>query len=377
MSQSTFVSRRAEALVRGARRALGELVGEARTAAGLSRREVAERMGYRNLDKGTARVASWEQGRDMVRGDRIRVLAQALSLDEELLREVSQQERYGQHLDARAGAERRAANAIALQAHEECFAENLTFLLSRAAAILDFPPWSCARVLGAGCSIALFGGEHFSLGVLLRSWRAGDLTLPCPCCAGSLRVYWVSGSPLSGAHQALGACGSTGKIHPARIPRRVGLTRFVEPARRRQRAAAPPSLVTVEEILAALGAPVPEVRILGHTRSRLATWSPRSRRITDAAGNIVAQLEPTSHAASALWLRRVGPGRTGGSLVVGALQPFSVGAWQGDVLQLTDSQGRRWTAHPGTLAGPDGRVVAWMDSPVPAAVCAWLIDQPS
>ena len=62
------------------RRDIAVMVRTAREALGLSRRQVAERMGYSNLDKGCARIAHWEKGAKPLRGDRPKVLGQALDL---------------------------------------------------------------------------------------------------------------------------------------------------------------------------------------------------------------------------------------------------------------------------------------------------------
>ena len=57
---------------------IGHWVHRGRVQLSLSRRELAQQMGYRNLDKGCSRLADWEAGRDVPRGDRVEVLCRAL-----------------------------------------------------------------------------------------------------------------------------------------------------------------------------------------------------------------------------------------------------------------------------------------------------------
>ena len=67
------------------RKGLGAWLTNARQQAGLTRRQVVERMGSVSLPRGLSKLARLERGEEGVWGDRIPLLAGALSADEEKL----------------------------------------------------------------------------------------------------------------------------------------------------------------------------------------------------------------------------------------------------------------------------------------------------
>ena len=377
----TFVSRRAQQLQDEALRDLGEAVAEARRAAGLNRCQLAERIGM-NPQKGSSKLAMLELGR----GDYIparptvRALAEVLRVEGSRLENHLDLMAYARRLNGEEVLRRRAANTAALCHHEEVFTKNLKLLYDHADEIMDTPEWANARVLTSGCSIAYFGGEVWSLGTLVSCWRCGDLYLSCPKCGAEFFIYFVGGSPLSGRNQFLGYCRECEVVRTAHVPEVVGLTRFAAPARDLQRRldeTVAQSIVSLEQVVHALGGDVPDVVIKDADENHVATWSPATATINSPDGTaILAQVgrgDPRAATAAAWrWASHHEPVRQRSRLRLGDLRTLT-GPWRGDVLEIQDNAGHAYSAHPGyVLHGMDA--VAWFESHVPVEVAAWAIE---
>ena len=379
--KTDFVSRRARQLKQEGLRDLGEAVAEARRAAELTRYQLSERIGM-NPDKGASKLAMLELGR----GDYIPVNVTVRALAEVLGIEGTRLEthlylatEFARRLDDEEVLRRRAARTVALCHHEDVFTKNLRRLYEHADQILDTPEWSNARVLTSGCSIAYFGGEVWSLSTVLACWRRGDLYLSCPECGSEFYVYFAGGSPLSGRNSLLGYCVECETTRTTTVPEEIGLTRFVAPAREFQRQldeAVGQTVASLEQVVQALGGDVPDVVIRDADENHVATWSPVTSTINSADGTmLLAQVnrgDPRAASSSGRWSRRCEPVRQGGRLRIGDLRTLA-GPWRGNVLVIHDDAGRVYEVHPGYVQhGMD--VVAWIESPVPIEVAAWVIE---
>lgn len=159
----------------------------------------------------------------------------------------------------------------------------------------------------------------------------------------------------------------------------MGLTRFVAPAREHQRRfdemAGQSSLVTLEQVVHALGGDVPDVVIRDANENHVATWSPATATINSVDETMilsqVGRGDPQA-ASSARWSSRHEPVRQGGRLRFGDLRTLA-GPWRGDVIEFERTTGERYELHPGfILRGMD--VVAWFEAPVPVDVAAWVVE---
>lgn len=88
------------------------------------------------------------------------------------------------------------------------------------------------RLAGCYSPAWRFGGvpvgvrEYLSLGVLLRLWEQGSLTMECPHCGSEAMIYFVVGSYLSGRNHAQGYCPGCDHLVTRAAPEARTLGRF-------------------------------------------------------------------------------------------------------------------------------------------------------
>ena len=378
-NNTDFISRRATRLRGEARQGLGEVLVTARRELGKTRPEVARAMGYRNVDKGSSQLAMWELGRDVPRGDRPQVLANALGIDVDTLIGFLDLEEYAVDLNDEELLRRRAANSIALAAHEDVFIRHIPLLLDNADKIFDNVLWAGAKVLAAGCSVSMFGGEHYSLRTLLESWHDGDLRLPCPTCGEHIYAYWCSGSPFSNRSSVLGYCPNCRDMQSTQVPNEIGLTRFLQGSRRRQREQTERgelAFTSMEQVVASLGGDVAVFQVRKARSGKTFYWNPGTNFIDNGNGTVLADLNNigTGVHSDSNWTRLYDRIPSSSNLAIGDLLRLGAGVWQGDTVVLRDRDARQFVVRPGYLEGPDQQVVAWFDGVVPAAVAMFLLE---
>jgi transcriptional regulator with XRE-family HTH domain len=354
-------------IVTSARAALARTLSDARAGAALSRREVALRMGYQNVAKGCSRIAEWERGDDVPRGDRPARLAEALPDAADAIMAA---------IDVEAGASEEARSTedrVATGDRQAADREAQLLVTHRAAltAALELPDgaWlrptrlSCARV-----SLAYIGGRMLRLGELLELWAAGHLHAPCPCHDRPMPVFAVAGSPLSGTHRLRGVCSVSGEVVAGQHQEQTLLS-FVRPALGRLRAAPGPG-PSLEVALRASGCPASPAPIRRLGGALFATWCGEEEVLRAPDGAVMAVLRWDGEHSS--WEAIRGPCRSGGAPVIGSLSPVTFGAWRGEHLVVTPAPHRAWRAAAGHLADPLGRPrLTWTCQPPPRVV-AWL-----
>ena len=351
-----------------ARAALARIIRDARVRAALSRRELATRMGYRNVSKGCARLASWERGEDVPRGDRAGCLARALPTSaREILaavaREVEAQGHAQETQSSVARADRQATDEEArlLVTHREALSRALR---SPDGAWLHATRLSCARV-----SLAYIGGRVLRLGELLSLWDKGALHAPCGCHGASMPVFAVAGSPLSGTHHLRGVCSVTGEVVVGRHSAST-LLEFVRPVLGLLGDEAPPG-PPLDGALRQAGCVPPPIHMGRLGGDRLGTWFGEDEVLRDPDGAVLAVLPWAP--VEGQWAAARGPARSGGHMVLGSLYPPRFGAWRAEECVVKTAPHTCWRAAPGHLMGPDeSPKVLWSRRP-PPRVIAWLV----
>ncbi len=309
---------------------LGETLRRARQRLGWSRLTLAEHMGYQKPQRGAAKIAAWEQGRALPRGDRPEVLERTLGLAEATLgvqvaaaHQVQSQQHRDQH-------RRRRWDLMAVDRQLHTLRRQCAFLLPRRHAIEQRPDWFDARVLGAGVGVAYLGGGPLRLGDLLALWARDDFTVPSPCCDAALRLYYAAGSPLSGRNTVAGFCEGCLVEHHLRLDRDPPFVDLFRPALARVRAhSTQPSLLILEDVVRELG---------GEPRS---ARTPRRQPPTPT----LLPRDPFQHDHNLV----VDPGDG---------DPFEI--WHGNPYGARQSipKRRRYLARPGHLVRPDNTVAA-------------------
>jgi len=366
---------RREAL-ESARAAFGAHVQARREALGWRRPDLAAAMGYRSLDKGAARVASWETGRDVPRAEQVGWLRGALGPDdgafETLLAEAQRAETIGERARARAC---RAWND-AVGGELRLLATQLELLMAHRQPILERPDWRDIHVHGAGCSIAYLGGQHFQLGGLLSLWSADLFSAPCGDCGGRTYLVFAGGSPLSGRHRAHGFCATNRELRALSLPPGHGFGGMAVRAVQHVRALPPPAVSgwSLAQLVAELGGPVEDVTLFDEHGEPFATWDHGRAALRYRSGSTVeVSLDATPENATRQDLR--GAPRSGGRLVLGSIAPLRLGAWRGSELVLDDGRGRPVTARASGLEGSNGDTLASFSGVLPPAVLAHLVAQ--
>ena len=356
---------------------------DTRQRRGLGRMEVARRMGYQKPERGAAKIARWERGDEVPRGDRVPVLARALGVDEALVRDIGAGWRAER--SQRAHNERVLALAAcgAIDFDARLLAHHGPQLDRQAEGLLADPWLAGARVCGARLSFAYIGGRTLTLGDLLRLWDDETMMFVCDACGERGRAISVGGSPLSGAHSARGHCLPCGRVTSGRLPE--GL-RVLSVARRASALPSPtadePAVNpwSVGQLLAThLGAPTPDVRVTDEAGVTVAVYQHSPAQLSDAQGRPLARFAdpgawgPAADAGSAEWCAEWGPPRVQGRPVIGSLTPPRFGAWMGEALKVSDPAGRAWSARPGVLTDPAGRPALRLEGALPPAVLRCLV----
>jgi len=363
------------------RRDIAEMIKTAREALGLSRRQVAARMGYSNLDKGCARIAHWEKGAKSLRGDRPKVLALALDLPPTTLTDLVNREEEILAEAAQADATRRAHDAGVIQKEIEALATQIDGLLGSLESLQRVDAAMNARVLGAAYAGAFIGAGAISLGALLRAWWHGAWTLPCDCCGQTAYVYKASGSPLSGANSVHGFCRENPTPRRVYLPTGLTFLQFLRDGMDQGIGGGPDASAacwSVGDVLAGVGLGGVDVGISRPGGAPVAVWSDQHQRLTlETASTPVyfPRIPPSDQGPDVgepQWRPTHGPAREGGRVVIGALTPLRFGAWRGDRLALANGDGRGDYATAGHLLAKDGTPLLVFEGTLPSRVIRWL-----
>jgi hypothetical protein len=84
--------------------------------------------------------------------------------------------------------------------------ESLTLILESELRIHAHPLMAQAVTPALGLSFVLFGGGQIPIGLALQGWRDGELRTSCLHCQEKAYVFYIRGSPLSGASHWRGHC---------------------------------------------------------------------------------------------------------------------------------------------------------------------------
>jgi hypothetical protein len=338
-------------------------------------------MGYSNLDKGCARIAHWEKGAKPLRGDRPKVLAQALDLPPTALTDLVNREEEIQAEAALADATRKAHDAGVIQKEIEALATQVDGLLGSLESLQRVDAAMNARVLGAAYAGAFIGAGAVSMGALLRAWWHGAWTLPCDCCGQTTYVYKASGSPLSGANTVYGFCRQNPTPRRIFLPAKMTFLQFLRDGMDQGIGVGPDASAacwSLGDVLASVGLGGDDVRILRPSGAPVAVWSDQRQRLTlEGASTPVyfPRIPPSDQAPDASepqWRSTHGPARQGGRVVIGALTPLRFGAWRGDRLDLSDGAPPGTHATAGHLLARDGTPRLVFEGTLPSRVIRWL-----
>jgi len=348
---------------------IGHWVHRGRVQLSLSRRELAQQMGYRNLDKGCSRLADWEAGRDVPRGDRVEVLCRALGQElgelQVLLNDfsaaVAQQEAAAEQEQLRRQAVDLAALKLLTKHHR--------LLLDHAKTILEDPFLAAIRVPAVSIQLAYLGARSLRLGELLGGWLEGSLVIFEE--SGDLYVLRVAGSPLSGRGQVLGVSEGVEDFQARGLTALQG--RLGSLLKSAHRGPLEETGWSLSQLIADLGEPVEDAVLHDQSGKELGRYQHRERQFVNASG---------AHDLS-VWLNQK-TGRpfgdwhpqwksTGKGLTIGQLSPLRRGVWRGDSFQIADAEGRIWKALSGRLEGPRPQLRYRLSAHFPPAVLAWWV----
>ena len=335
-----------------------------REGAGLSRADLATLMGYTNVSKGASKLALWERGGDLPRGDQRPRLTAALpavteTLDRALEAHQALKASQAREAAAEAAWERRA------RARE---AQLVTSNIEALSTLLKTPEgqgFAFTPLAFASLQLAYVGGRTLKLGELIDAWRRGALKAPCPCHDQDMPVIRIAGSPLSGSHTLDAFCTIDGRIVKTQHTAETLLS-FAQPlmASGRPRRGDGPCL---EQALIAAGVAPPPIECVDKDGSHIATWHPATGELRTADGALIAQIQATD--SPDVWRDLRGPTRQGGSPVIGALSPLSFGAWRGSRLVVTPRAHRPYYATSGHLRDADEVIkVRWTCMPPPELI---------
>lgn len=338
-----------------------------RESKGWRRPQLAERMGYKNLSKGCSRIADWESGRDMPRGDRPEVLKEALG---------DPGPKYEELLNA-FNVERRRQIALGYAEESRVYgvewsemrmlAEHHQVLLDNAEVILERPEFYRIHLVRNRVRVAYIGGASLCLGALLEGWLDGSLISKLG--GEPLHVLSVGMSPLSGSVSGFGFL-SDGKLKNTGNPALKSVTGELL-----QKMRGLDGGVTgwnLGQLLATLGVTLPEVSIGRKGEEPLWRYDFSSFTMRSPDGEVDVSLLFGDREPDASWAQRWerGPG-----LTIGQLSPLKQGIFVGSKLKWVDSKDREWVATPGRLVGSNGAGEFHLDGLLPPAVLVWVSER--
>jgi transcriptional regulator with XRE-family HTH domain len=337
-----------------------------REGAGLSRADLATLMGYTNVSKGASKLALWERGEDLPRGDQRPRLTAALpavteALDRALEAHQALKASQAREAAAEAAWERRA------RARE---AQLVTSNIEALSTLLKTPEgqgFAFTPLAFASLQLAYVGGRTVRLGELIGAWQEDKLSAPCPCHDQVMPVIRVAGSPLSGSHTLDAFCTIDGRIVKTQHTAKTLLS-FAQPlmATGKPHHGNGPCL---EQALIAAGCTPPPIECFDPDGALMATWHPSTGELRTTDGTLVKRVEDPH--ALGVWRDLRGPTRMGGSPVIGALSPLSFGSWRGSRLVVTPRAHHPYYATSGHLKDTkEVTRVRWTRQPPPRVVQA-------
>ena len=353
-----------------ARSAFSRALRRAREGAGLSRSQLASRMGYTNIAKGASKVALFERGEALPRGDQGQRLTTALPELSEAVTAALQAEEARQ----RAEHEAKLREGVWERRAEDEEARLVIANLAALSALLARPEGERYRrtpLPSSALNLAYIGGRILTLGELIDAWAKGALMAPCPCHALPMPVFRVSGSPLSGRHSLRALCTVSGEVVSAQHGAQT-LVAFAKPLLGRKVAAREygPCL---ERALEACGVRAPQILCTDAEGEPVATWHPETHTLHRPTGERVRLLSREDGGAHRRDER--GALRHRGHPVLGAGLPLRSGAWRGARLVFTPKAHNPFYASSGHLRDAKGAVqICWTRMP-PPEVIAWLTER--
>ncbi len=351
---------------------IGNWIRERRETQGLGRLELAERMGYQNLDHGCSRIASWESHRDYPRGDRVATLCNALDLDARPLAMLvsaflEEGRRTRRTLQDESDRQYRVGRA-----ELELLCKYHGLLVEHRSDILAAERLSMIRIGSSRVQLSLVGATTLTLGELLRGWQDGSLVVPTE--SGPLFVLRLAGSPLSGGGSVVGFRTGGTALEVTRI---TGCGRRALPVLQAARGCErPASAWSLSQLLCSLGVEVPDIRFSDPDGRVVWRYRYETGEISGPAGvlDLRLMLEAGSLNGRAWWAPHWDQSASE-SLTIGQVAPLQGGRWTGEFLQIRDSSRHTWSAPPGTLYRPGGALRYRISAIASPAVLGWLVEE--
>ena len=347
-----------------ARSAFSRALHRAREDAGLSRNQLASRMGYTNLSKGASKIALFERGEALPRGDQRPRLTTALPELSAPLTAALQADEAHQRAEHEAKVREGVWERRAQGEEARLVIGNLTAL----SALLARPEGELYRrtpLPSSALNLAYIGGRLLTLGELIDAWEKGALMAPCPCHGLPMPVFRVSGSPLSGSHSLRALCTISGEVVSAQHGAET-LLAFAKPLLT-QGGAKGEYGPCLERALEACGVRAPQILCTDSEGEPVATWRPETRTLHSPTGERVRLLGREDSGAH--WRDERGALRHQSRPVLGALSPLRFGAWRGARLVFTPRAHALFYASSGHLRdAKEVTHVRWTRLPPPEVI---------
>lgn len=383
---------------------LSQAIFARRDELGLSRNELAQRMGYTNLNNGCRRIALWERGdeqryleqpnglsemdvklaqKEIPNGERLSALSRALETPEQQLSDLLEPTILAIECARQRHRDLRNHGGLAAVRERSLIRENLSLLHDHASSIIEQPHLGSIPLNSCGIVAAFLGGRTFTLKTLLQLHRSNQAVTTCARCGGKFWVLYAAGSPLSGTHSLTGFCEqSTCDQTWQRLATGQSFLRFAVPILEcKQGNNRPTTPWTLSQLLCELGVEVADVTVCSDTFEPIATYSHEHQTLCYGSNQksvgfgLYFGSDPVRNAEeSATFETLRGSPREGGQVVLGSISPLSFGAYRGELLTLKTADGESWQYRKGLLYDPSGRIVFVLNGDLPPPVLAALID---
>jgi transcriptional regulator with XRE-family HTH domain len=356
---------------------LGKWLQNERESRSWTRGQLAQRMGYRNLSRGGSRIADWEKGRDIPRGDRVDVLQKALQLKGESLKGLFNSFYEASRRNKTAYQNDEMTSSFIERDELRLLTKHHNLLMREAHRILERPSWANIRIVGSRAHAAYLGGSTLTLGELLESWLNGRGVVEQP--NGRHHILACAGSPLSGSYSAL-TFGPDGVLTTTRGSDKTRGSEFKANAlafmlHNINPQARPASQWSLGQVLASFGVEIPDIEVFSPAGEEIGRYNHTTRCFNSPNGNVDLTLLFEENVAGAQWIANwEETGRGSHRMLIGQLSPPRRGTWQGDRLAWTDSKGQIWHGNPGAFQEQHGGPAIRLNRVAPLPLLSWLAE---
>ena len=347
----------------------GQWLEDQRKRSNLSRSQMAKKIGYSNLGKGSRRIHDWENGKDFPSKKYSQKIIRALKIPIEQW--TAQIEKI--HGGTQRDESFEELKTRILQQTKQDLILNIPLLMDKVEEISKVPNWSHIHLPGLEFGLMyICGATTVQLGALLTTWKEGKLYKTTD--DGDFYLLSGGGSPLSGMHKFIGFYRGKTTIQTHRSLL-TGLGPFLGPVIQEFKTHNQlSSQWSLPQLLSQFGVYISDATIY-HEEVEIGTYNFSKSTLYWKNEEIQFPLQKEDayyfNEQNRTITEEWGPPTENGKLIIGNILTGQAGAWQGEKWEIQfDAQ--KWVIRPGALCNPQGFPEISWDMDIPPLVQEWI-----